>query len=96
MKKILALAALLMAVFAACGQPSPQRSSDTLTRTVIYRPGDYGSTNYRIPAIITAKDGSLVIATDKRKFNEGDLFTFQMNRCSICTTSTLCLFNAHA
>ena len=73
MKKILALAALLMAVFAACGQPSSQRGSDTLTRTVIYRPGDYGSTNYRIPAIITAKDGSLVIATDKRKFNESDL-----------------------
>ena len=73
MKKILALAALLMAVFAACGQPSSQRGSDTLTCTVIYRPGDYGSTNYRIPAIITAKDGSLVIATDKRKFNESDL-----------------------
>lgn len=42
-------------------------------RTVIYRPGDYNSTNYRIPAIITAKDGSLVIATDKRKYNDADL-----------------------
>ena len=73
MKKILTLAALLTVVLAVCGQPTPQRTNDTLTRTVIYRPGDYGSTNYRIPAIITAKDGSLVIATDKRKFNEGDL-----------------------
>lgn len=41
--------------------------------TVVYRPGDYGSRNYRIPAIITAYDGSLVIATDKRKFNDRDL-----------------------
>ena len=51
-----------------------QANFDTLiTRTVIYRPGDYNSTNYRIPAIITAKDGSLVIATDKRKHNIDDL-----------------------
>lgn len=48
-------------------------TNDIITRTVIYRPGDYNSTNYRIPAIITAKDGSLVIATDKRKFNDADL-----------------------
>ena len=73
MKKLLTLAVLLLVVTAACAQPMSQRPSDTLTRTVIYQPGDYGSTNYRIPAIITAKDGSLVIATDKRKYNEGDL-----------------------
>ncbi|MBR4561736.1 MAG: exo-alpha-sialidase [Bacteroidales bacterium] len=73
MKKTLILAVLLMTVMAAFAQAKPQRTNDTLTRTVIYRPGDYGSTNYRIPAIITAKDGSLVIATDKRKFNEADL-----------------------
>ena len=29
--------------------------------------------NYRIPAVITAKDGSIVAVTDKRKYNEGDL-----------------------
>lgn len=44
-----------------------------LCRKVIYAPGDLGSKNYRIPAIITAKDGSLVIASDKRKNNEIDL-----------------------
>ncbi|MCR4964164.1 MAG: exo-alpha-sialidase [Bacteroidales bacterium] len=44
-----------------------------LRRTVIYRPGDYNSTNYRIPAVITASDGSIVVATDKRKYNENDL-----------------------
>ena len=66
-------------VLASCGnnnqtQPKSTSSSDTLiTRTVIYRPGDYDSRNYRIPAIITAKDGSLVVATDKRKNNDRDL-----------------------
>lgn len=43
------------------------------TRTVLYRPGDFDSKNYRIPAIITASDGSLVVATDKRKYNDRDL-----------------------
>ena len=35
--------------------------------------GDYGSKFYRIPAIVTAKDGSLVTATDKRWDHSGDL-----------------------
>lgn len=51
-----------------------QTVNDTLfTRTEIYHPGDYGSVAYRIPAVITAKDGSIVIVTDKRKNNDGDL-----------------------
>jgi len=44
-----------------------------LARTVLYRPGDYNSAQYRIPGVITAKDGSLVAVTDKRKYNDGDL-----------------------
>ena len=44
-----------------------------LTRKLIYAPGDHSSKNYRIPAIVTAKDGSLVIGTDKRKNNQSDL-----------------------
>ncbi len=44
-----------------------------LLRTTLYHPGDYNSKNYRIPAIITAGDGSLVVATDKRKYNDVDL-----------------------
>lgn len=39
----------------------------------IYRPGDYESTNWRIPAICTLPDGTLLIVNDKRKHNEGDL-----------------------
>ena len=66
-------------VLASCGNNSqPIETSDPepdsiRLRTVIYRPGDYNSRNYRIPTIITAKDGSLVIATDKRKNNDIDL-----------------------
>lgn len=44
-----------------------------LTRKLLFAPGDDGSKNYRIPAIVTAHDGSLVTATDKRKANQADL-----------------------
>ncbi len=67
MKKILTLLLVMIAVAASA-------QNDTLfTRTELYHPGDYGSANYRIPAVITAKDGSIVAVTDKRKYNEGDL-----------------------
>ena len=56
------------------GNPSPAGSREILlAHTLLYQPGDYSSMNYRIPAVITAKDGSIVAVTDKRKFNEGDL-----------------------
>ncbi len=44
-----------------------------LARTTLLRPGDYNSTNYRIPAVITARNGDIVAVTDKRKYNNGDL-----------------------
>ena len=54
--------------------PSPAGSREIiLAHTLLLQPGDYNSSNYRIPAVITAKDGSIVAVTDKRKFNEGDL-----------------------
>lgn len=54
--------------------PSPTGSREIiLARTTLLRPGDYNSTNYRIPAVITARDGSIVAVTDKRKYNNGDL-----------------------
>ena len=73
MKKTALLLALVTLSLCALAQPTRPYASDTFTRTVIYQPGDYGSTNYRIPAVITAKDGSIVAVTDKRKYNEGDL-----------------------
>lgn len=70
MKKELLFFVLLL-FFLSC--VSKNKKSDVFTRTVIYHSGDYNSRYYRIPAVITAKDGSLVIFTDKRKDNELDL-----------------------
>ena len=53
--------------------PSDTNRAGFLLRTTLYRPGDHNSKNYRIPAIVTAGDGSLVVATDKRKYNDSDL-----------------------
>ncbi|MBS1920486.1 MAG: exo-alpha-sialidase [Bacteroidetes bacterium] len=44
-----------------------------LANQLLFAPGDAGSSNYRIPAIITAADGSLVTVTDKRWNGSGDL-----------------------
>ncbi|WP_294959681.1 LamG-like jellyroll fold domain-containing protein [uncultured Flavobacterium sp.] len=44
-----------------------------LANTLLFTPGDAGSASYRIPAIITAADGSLVTVTDKRWNGSGDL-----------------------
>ena len=44
-----------------------------LRRRVLYQPGDFDSKFFRIPALITAKDGRLVAACDRRKFNNNDL-----------------------
>lgn len=54
------------------GSPAGSRQV-LLARTLVFGPGDFGSTNYRIPALITADDGALVTLTDKRKFNSTDL-----------------------
>lgn len=39
----------------------------------LFAPGEYGSRNYRIPAICTLNDGTLLVVNDRRKNNEGDL-----------------------
>lgn len=39
----------------------------------VFKQGDYGSKYYRIPAIVTACDGSLVAVADKRIESNGDL-----------------------
>ena len=68
MKRLLTIAIIIISAVVANAQ-----NDSLFTRTELYHPGDYGSTNYRIPAVITAKDGSIVAVTDKRKYNEGDL-----------------------
>jgi len=44
-----------------------------LTVSRLYKPGDGGSKSYRIPAMVTAADGSLVTATDRRWNSSTDL-----------------------
>lgn len=42
-------------------------------RSLVYNPGDEGSKQYRIPALVVAKDGSLLAIADKRWDNINDL-----------------------
>ena len=79
MKKIM-FAVLAALLFMACRKPEPAVPADSvgndepfIDSICLYRPGDYGSANWRIPAIICLKDGSLLALNDKRKYNEGDL-----------------------
>lgn len=44
---------------------------------VLWKAGDNGVAKYRIPALCTAPDGSLVAACDARKLNGGDLDAYQ-------------------
>ncbi len=44
-----------------------------LCRKRLYAPGDYGSRNWRIPALMSLPDGSLLAVNDKRKYTETDL-----------------------
>ena len=79
MKQLFFITLALGLALASCdntGRPQQQEgeTGDSIRlRTVLYRPGDYDSKNYRIPAIVTAHDGSIVVATDKRKNNDADL-----------------------
>ena len=56
---------------------SPGSSGDQrlilLEHKLLFSGGDYGSVNFRIPAIKTAKDGTLVAAVDARVDAPGDL-----------------------
>lgn len=54
------------------GNPNGNREI-LLKRRLVFAPGDYSSKNYRIPAIITANDGSIVVLNDKRKEHPNDL-----------------------
>ena len=67
MKKI-ALLMTLMAAVAVYGQ-----SVRVLDSMCLYRPGDYGSANWRIPALLCLDDGTLLAVNDRRKYNETDL-----------------------
>lgn len=59
--------------FTPTTKATPFASTVFLKQSIVFTPGDLGSVSYRIPAIVTAADGSLVTLTDKRKYNAGDL-----------------------
>ena len=71
---------LLLLVLTLCGcarvasedtEPAPQEPF--CDSVCLYRPGDYGSQFWRIPALLCLDDGTLLAVNDKRKYNESDL-----------------------
>ena len=52
---------------------APEVTTDPYFELRLYAPGDYGSSNWRIPALRALPDGSLLVLNDKRKHNQGDL-----------------------
>lgn len=77
--KYLILAFLMLPAVCGCHKPEieepgvPEEDSIVYYEQCLYRPGDYGSTNWRIPAICCLNDGTLLAVCDKRKYNESDL-----------------------
>lgn len=72
-----ALTVVMVCVSSALTAVSQQVHTETwangIERSLVYRPGDFDSRFYRIPAIVTAPDGSLVTVADKRIEHNGDL-----------------------
>lgn len=60
-------------LFLMCISASWTWASDAPERTVLFNMGDYDSQYWRIPALVTAADNSLVAVVDKRGSNLGDL-----------------------
>ena len=74
MRKILFLAALaLLTTGINAGTPPETAQQPFCDSVCLYRPGDYGSANWRIPALLCLDDGTLLAVNDKRKYNHKDL-----------------------
>ncbi|MDX1983536.1 MAG: sialidase family protein [Bryobacteraceae bacterium] len=58
---------LVLAVWAPAAHSQPQ-----LTHVDVFRAGQAGYASYRIPAIVTAADGSLIAFAEARRDNRGD------------------------
>ena len=61
------IALLLVPIFAPAAEPAD------LQHTLLFRSGDHGSKFYRIPALVTAADGSVIAVADRRNDSQGDL-----------------------
>ena len=75
MKRFTLLLFLPILTVTTCSKPENRVESDEpfIDSICLYRPGDYGSANWRIPAILCLDDGTLLAVNDKRKYNETDL-----------------------
>lgn len=60
-------------VFSVIPGTTDEKRLIILEHKLLFSGGDYGSVNFRIPAIRTADDGSVVVAADARKDAPGDL-----------------------
>ena len=70
MKKIKSLFAIALLTLTACNATQEFKCSE---RVSLYNMEEAGSKYYRIPALVKAKDGSLVAIADKRGDALGDL-----------------------
>ena len=80
-------------LFLMCISASWTWASDAPERTVLFNMGDYDSQYWRIPALVTAADNSLVAVVDKRGSSLGDLpntisimsmyFAISLFRCKV-------------
>ena len=77
MKKTFLLLLLTLTVIGCrkpvTAEPEQQFAADTAFSLCLFRPGDYGSANWRIPAVLCLDDGTLLMTCDRRKYNEADL-----------------------
>ena len=77
MKKTVLLAAIIVLTAVACRKPNDepvaQPTGPFCDSVCLYRPGDYGSAKWRIPALLCLDDGTLLAVNDKRKYNYRDL-----------------------
>lgn len=55
------------------GPSEPGEREILLARKCLYRPGDYGSNYWRIPAILQLSDGTLLTVNDRRNVVQDDL-----------------------
>lgn len=79
MKKILIFTTMITALLSCRQNPSTEPvpecfpSEDLITCNCLYKPGDYSSKFWRIPAILQLSDGTLLAVNDKRNETEEDL-----------------------